>query len=144
MIVITDTNIIFSALISPNRKVAEVLNAKSNIQLFVPDFLFEEIDNHLDKIIKHSNKNKREILLEIANFKNRVSIINRIDIPKKDVKKAISIVNDIDIDDFLFVALHFYKKHKLWTSDKALIKGLLKKGYDICITTEALQKKLYK
>lgn len=144
MIVVTDSNILFSALISPNGIVANVLKSKSNIQIFAPDFLFEELDNHLDKIVKYSKRSKKDIKLEILSFKERLQIINRKDIPKKEVQKAIKIVNDIDIDDFLFVALHFYTKHKLWTSDKELIKGLLKKGYDICITTKQLQKKLYK
>ena len=144
MIVITDSNILFSALISPNGIVANVLKSKSNIQIFAPDFLFEEIDNHLDKIVKYSKRSKKDIKLEILSFKERLQIINRKDIPKKEVQKAIKIVNHIDIDDFLFVALHFYTKHKLWTSDKELIKGLLKKGYDICITTKQLQEKLYK
>ena len=144
MIVITDSNILFSALISPNGTVAKVLKSKSNIQIFAPDFLFEEIDNHFDKIVKHSKRSKKEIKSEVLSFKETLNIINRKDIPKKDVQKAITVVNDIDIDDFLFVALHFYTKHKLWTSDKELIKGLLKKGYDICITTTQLQKNLYK
>lgn len=144
MIVITDSNILFSALISPNGNVAKVLKSKSNIQIFAPDFLFEEIDNHFDKIVKYSKRSKKDIISEILSFKQSLQIINRKDIPKKDVQKAINIVNDIDIDDFLFVALHFHTKHKLWTSDKELIKGLLKKGYDICITTAQLQKNLYK
>ena len=144
MIVITDSNILFSALISPNGTVAKILKSKSNIQLFAPDFLFEEIDSHFDKIVKYSKRNKKDIKAEILLFKENLNIINRKDIPKKDVKKAIKLVNDIDIDDFLFVALHFYTKHKLWTSDKELIKGLLEKGFNICITTAQLQKNLYK
>jgi len=43
-----------------------------------------------------------------------------------------------------FVALNLYKKHKIWTSDKVLIKGLEKKGYKMCITTKELKSKLYK
>lgn len=144
MIVITDSNIIVSALISPNGAVANLLSTKSNIQLFSPDFLFEEVNNHIDKITFLSKRNKREIKRDIKNFKKKITIIKRVDIPKEEVKKAITIVNDIDLDDFLFVALYFHTKHKLWTSDKKLIKGLLKKGYDICITTEQLQKKVYK
>ncbi|WP_026776597.1 PIN domain-containing protein [Polaribacter sp. Hel_I_88] len=144
MIVITDSNILFSALISPNGTVAKVLKSKSNIQMFAPDFLFEEIENHLDKIVKYSKRSKKDIKAEILFFKEKLQIIHRKDIPKEDVQKAITIVNDIDIDDFLFVSLHFHTKHKLWTSDKELIKGLLKKGLDICITTTQLKKYLYK
>lgn len=48
MIVVTDSNILFSALISPKGTVAKVLKSKSKIQILAPDFLFEEIDNHFD------------------------------------------------------------------------------------------------
>lgn len=59
------------------------------------------------------------------------------------VDKAYQVVRDIDPEDVFFVALHFFIKHKIWTSDKILINGLKSKGYDICITTEELKQKLY-
>jgi hypothetical protein len=42
------------------------------------------------------------------------------------------------------VALHLFKKHKIWTGDKVLINGLQSKGYDICVTTTELKTKMYK
>lgn len=59
-------------------------------------------------------------------------------------QKAVEIVSDIDKDDAPFLALHFYKKHKIWTGDRILIDGLTAKGYDIFVTTTQLQDKLYK
>ena len=96
---------------------------------------------------KHSDKisdNPKEVLRRMMILLEKVKIINVNEIPKKEVVKAIEIVKDIDIDDAFFVALHFYKKHKIWTSDKVLIKGLEKKGYNICVTTAELKSKLYK
>jgi len=43
-----------------------------------------------------------------------------------------------------FVALNLYKKHKILTMDKVLIKGLQKKGYTICIITTELKNSLFK
>lgn len=65
-------------------------------------------------------------------------------IPRKCLMEAASIVNGIDRDDFIFVALGRHKKCRIWTGDKVLINGLLKKGYDMCITTAELKSKLYK
>lgn len=65
-------------------------------------------------------------------------------IPKKLVIQAVEIVRDIDPNDAAYVALHLHEGHKIWTGDKALISGLKRKGYDICITTPQLRKYLYK
>lgn len=140
MIVITDSNILFSALKSPNGTVAKILTSKSNIQFFAPNYLIEEIKRHSGKISDDKNDvlNRLEILLE------KVEIIDVDAIPKDKVLQAIEIVKDIDIDDAFFVALHLFKKHKIWTSDKVLIKGLERKGYKICVATSELKLKLYK
>ncbi len=144
MIVITDSNLIFSALITPNGTVAKILNDKNKIQIFVPNFIFEEINNHFDKILLISAYSKLELIEEIKNIKDRIKIIETSSIPQKYIVEATEIVKDIDENDMFFVALNLYKKHKIWTSDKVLIAGLEAKGYHICITTAELKAKLYK
>ncbi len=144
MIVITDSNIIISALITPKGTIAKILNEKGKIQFFVPNFVLDEIQNHFDKIVLLSPYSKLELIAELKLFKEKINIIETKTIPKKFIEKAKEIVKDIDEDDMFFVALNLYKKHKIWTSDKVLIKGLLKKGYNICITTTELKNSLYK
>lgn len=51
MILITDSNIIFSALIKPNGVVASILKTEKKIQFVAPDYLLEEIDEHLPEIV---------------------------------------------------------------------------------------------
>lgn len=140
MIVITDSNILFSALKSPSGIVAKILTHKSNIQFYAPNYLIEEIKRHSSKI----SDNKKEVLARLEVLLERIEIIDVDTIPKEKVFQAIEIVKDIDIDDAFFVALHLFKKHKIWTSDKVLIKGLERKGFKICITTSELKSKLYK
>ena len=140
MIVITDSNILFSALKSPNGMVAKILTHKSNIQFYAPDYLIDEIKRHAGKI----SDNKKEVLKRLEILLEGIEIINVEDIPKENVLQAIEIVRDIDIDDAFFVALYLFKKHKIWTSDKVLIKGLEEKGYKICVTTNELKSNLYK
>ncbi len=144
MIVITDSNLIISALITPKGTVAKILNEKGKIQFFVPNFVLDEIQNHFDKIVLLSPYSKLELIAELKLFKEKIKIIETKTIPKKFIEKAKEIVKDIDEDDMFFVALYLYKKHKIWTSDKVLIKGLQKKGYNICITTTELKNSLYK
>ena len=61
MIVITDSNVIFSALRNLNGTVAKIFNAKSNIQFLAPDFLIDEIRNHINKIVISQKRSKKEI-----------------------------------------------------------------------------------
>ena len=140
MIVITDSNILFSALKSPNGVVAKILTHKSNIQFYAPNYLIDEIKRHSGKI----SVNKKEVLARLNILLGKIEIIDVDKIPKEKVFQAIEIVKDIDIDDAFFVALHLFKKHKIWTSDKVLIKGLEQKGFKICVTTSELKLKLYK
>ena len=91
-----------------------------------------------------TNRNKKELNKILKTLVQKIKIIPVEEIPKIYINSAIEIVKDIDLDDAFFVALHLYKKHKIWTSDKVLIKGLKKKGYNICVTTAELKAKLYK
>jgi len=144
MIIITDSNIIVSALISPNGSPASIFKEKSNLQFIAPDYMLEEVMNHWNIIVKYSLLSLRELFEELNYYKTRITFIKTKNIPSNIAKEAYKIVKDIDGDDADFVALHLYQKHKLWTGDKKLISGLLAKGYDICITTAELREKLYK
>ena len=66
MIVITDSNIIISALIKPNGIIAKVFKSKSQIQFYAPSFLKDEIYEHL--IYKNINVYGHII----KNIKNRI------------------------------------------------------------------------
>ncbi|HMU97890.1 MAG TPA: PIN domain-containing protein [Chitinophagales bacterium] len=144
MIVITDSNIIFSALITPNGTIAHILKAESKLQLFAPSYLFEEVDKHLSKIEELSPLDRKQIKAEIKTYKRLITIIETKDIPKKYYLEAYEIVIDIDFDDVFFVALNRYKHYKIWTLDNELKRGLEQKGYNICITTAEIKKSLYK
>ncbi|HMV15862.1 MAG TPA: PIN domain-containing protein [Chitinophagales bacterium] len=145
MIVISDTNIIVSALISPNGAVANILNSKRKFKIIAPDFLLDEIDKHFDKILINSILTERkELKALISYYKEKITFIPIDEIPQKDRLNAYKLVNDIDIDDLPFVALSIHKKCLLWTSDIKLINGLKKKGFTKVITTSELKKFIYK
>lgn len=144
MIVIADSNILFSGLYAPEGVIATILKNEKNIQFTAPSYVYEEIKEHLPKIIKNTNKTKNSILKLLDELLENVKIYDVEKISKLNIRKAVELVKDIDIDDYPFVALHFQTKHKIWTTDKALQIGLKNKGYDICITTTELKETLYK
>lgn len=144
MIVITDSNLIVSALIAPNGVVSSIFKQKSKIQFLAPTFLKDEIFVHWNKIVYHTPLSEENLKTEWLFLQKRIKFIDVKDISDEIINKSFEIVRDIDPEDIFFVALHFYINHKIWTSDKVLINGLKAKGYDICITTEELKNSLYK
>src|SRR5690606_26409735 len=132
MIVITDSNIFISALITPRGAAASVLVEKNRIQFLVLDYVIEEVENHAEKIATLAEKSKRQILSDFRKLITEIGIIDKDEIPQKDLVEAKKIIKDIDIDDANFVALHLYKKHKILTGDKTLAHALKEKGYYIC------------
>lgn len=144
MILITDSNLIISALITPNGAIASIIKAKHNFQFIAPDFVFEEIDEHWDKIKVLSLLSDKELKAELLFYRNLIKVYDQ-KVTKKALDKAEEIVRDVDPEDVFFIALHLHTGHKIWSDDEKLKKGLTAKGYGHFFTsTEELKKHLYK
>jgi len=94
--------------------------------------------------VNYERKNKDVRNYDFKTLLEGVTIIQEKDLKKTYVSKAQKIVADVDENDMHFIALHLQIKHKIWTGDKELIRGLENKGYNICITTEELRHYTYK
>ncbi len=67
-----------------------------------------------------------------------IRVLNLTIVPLNFYKDAIKLCEDIDVDDSVFIAFAEFLNAKLWTGDKKLINGLLKKGFKRLLTTEEL------
>ena len=146
MIVIADSNIFFGSLIAPNGELTSILKDK-NMQFMAPDYIIEEVKDHLDTIKKKRKKDKtnRQILTDLALLLKNITVVPLEDLSDKNIQKAFSIVKDIDEDDYPFIAMHLQYKHKIWSRDEDLIEGLTQKGYGhFFISTDEVRKHLYK
>lgn len=144
MILITDSNLLISALITPKGVTASIIKAKHNFQFIAPDFIFEEINDHWDKIKILSSLNEKELKKELDFYRSIISVFDE-KVTKNSLDKAEKIVRDIDPEDVFFIALHLHTGHKIWSGDEALKKGLTKKGYGhFFVSTAQLKAKLYK
>lgn len=146
MIVIADSNIFFGSLIAPNGELASILKDK-NMQFMAPDYIIEEVKDHLDTIKKKRKKDKtnRQILADLALLLKNITVVPLEELSDKNIQKAFSIVKDIDEDDYPFIAMHLQYKHKIWSRDEDLIEGLTQKGYGhFFISTDEVRKHLYK
>ena len=145
MIVISDSNIIFSCFYTPNGVIASILkNKKNKLQFIAPSFLLEEVKEHLPEIMKDNLLTKRKANALLKEFTQNITFYDLKDIKKQNRDKASKIAKNIDPDDYLFIALHFEKGHKIWTCDNILSKRLKEMGYDICISTKELKTNIYK
>jgi hypothetical protein len=146
MIVIADSNIFFASLIAPNGEIATILKDK-NMQFLAPDYIIEEVKDHIDIIQKKrkKNKTKRQILVDLDLLLKNITIIPLEELSNKNIQKAFSIVKDVDEDDYAFIAMHLQYKHKIWSRDEELINGLTERGYGhFFISTDEVRKHLYK
>jgi predicted nucleic acid-binding protein len=145
MRIVVDTNIAFSAILNTNSRIARIiLHPKTKFNFYSTEQLLTEIQEHKDKIQKLSSYSDYELDRMIGLISNRIRFINVKLIPKPNYKKAELLVQNIDEDDCEFVALTNHINGKLWTGDKQLIQGLLKKDWSHFINTGELYEILIK
>lgn len=138
MRLVVDTNIAFSGILNTDGRIARIfLQPKSRFNFYSTQQLLNEIEEHKGKIKKIAGYTDQDLNRAIVLITSRIRFINASLIPKEVYLKAEALTLKIDIDDTEFVALAEHAKAKLWSGDKALVKGLRKK-WDKFITTEEL------
>jgi predicted nucleic acid-binding protein len=139
MRVVVDTNIAFSAILNSNSKIARIiLQPKSRLNFYSTQQLLSEIHEHSDKLKKLSNYSDQDLNRIIILITNRIRFINPRLISKESFLLAEELTRDIDIDDTEFVALTEHLKGKLWSGDKGLQNGLIRKKWTRFVTTDQL------
>ncbi len=126
--VIVDTNILFSALLTNRSKFAETLLATEN-DFFVCEMVLVELFKHKEKIIKVSGLSEDEIIQLYQIYLKKIHLYKEELISLENRQQAYQLCHDIDKNDSVHVALTLELKGLLWTGDKILKEGLLKKGF---------------
>lgn len=141
MIIIVDTNIVFSAILNTKSTIGElILNSNNLFEFYSCHFLLEELDKHWDKLKRISKLNNKELHESERLIYKQIRFIDEAQILKEYRLKAFELVKDIDLNDIVFIALNEYLNSNLWTGDKVLINGLREKGYNMIISTNELLK----
>ena len=129
MRIVVDTNIVFSAILNTNSKIARIiLQPKTKFNFYSTKQLLHEIDEQKSKLKKISSYTETEFQIVKSILVNRIKFINVEFIPKITFQNTLHLISDIDIDDTEFVALTEHIKGLLWTGDKELLFGLKKKS----------------
>lgn len=104
MIIVVDTNIVFSAILNVNNNINKIFRFK--------DFEFVSINFLKTEIIKHKSKIQKITGFDDLTYYNiyfsiitKIKFIDEILITNENYLEAFELTKDIDSDDILFVAL---------------------------------------
>lgn len=139
MKIIVDANIVFSGILNTNGKIADLLiNSTKHFNFIAPDFLRTEIKNHYPKLIKISALTLDKVQEAEFQVYKDITFISEEQIKIGAWIAAEKLVIDVDPKDITYVAFSKHFRCKIWSGDKALIKGLAKKNFTNFITTNEL------
>lgn len=128
MIVVVDTNIIFSALLPKSSKIRDILLKKEH-RFYSPNYFFSEIFKYKEKILKYTQLNEVELYDYLNRILENIRFIRGEVVSKENRQIAFNLCKDIDEKDAPFIALAIEIEAHIWTGDKKLQKGLEKKGF---------------
>lgn len=141
MRIIVDANIVFSAILNTNSKIADLLlNSKGVFEFIAPDFLLVEIKKYHKKLSSLSKMSIDDIQNTEYKITKPILFLSGFHISEKIWIKAEQLVLDIDPKDTPYVAFSLNFKCKIWSGDKALRTGLVNKGFNNILTTDELYK----
>ncbi len=141
MKIIVDSNIVFSAILNSDGNIGQlILEGSAYFDFFSIGLLKSEILNHKKKILQIGNFSEEQFAKIYLLVLSKITFIEDIVLNTSDLISAFELVKDIDENDAMFVALNTYLNAKLWTGDKKLIAGLIRKNYLNTITTNELYK----
>ncbi|MBU1200907.1 MAG: PIN domain-containing protein [Nanoarchaeota archaeon] len=115
MDLVIDANVLFSVLIKRGK--TEELILHEDIQVFAPEFIFEEFDKYAKLIIKKTERSKEELEEILDLLKKKIKTI-----PNEETEKHISEAKIIcpDENDVEYFALALKLRCPIWSQDKAL------------------------
>ena len=143
MIVIVDMNVLFSAIISPNGKIAKLLTDPTLLMQRISCYYsFVELFKHQPKIVKYAKKPVSEVIDDLYTVLSSIQIYNESLIDGHHWQEAVRLTEGVDSFDVNYVALALYTGGWLWTGDKPLTAHLRSMGFDRVVNTSELAQML--
>ncbi|MDX1939208.1 MAG: PIN domain-containing protein [Saprospiraceae bacterium] len=139
MKIIVDSNIVYSGILNTQSAIGDILlNTGDLIEFYTCEYLRAEIDNHQNEILKATGYDGTELHEVQFKIYSKLTFFTEALLPFECWQEAANFVRDVDIDDIAFVALSLFLDAKLWTGDKKLREGLLKKGFQNLISASEI------
>ena len=142
MLLVVDANVVFSALIREGStlRLLEFNSIFKIIELVAPEFLWDEIEEHKEEIIKKSKLSEEELEKVLGFIMSEIKAI-----PEEYFSEFLEETKDISPeDDFPYVALALKLKSlgleaKILSNDKEL-KEILEGRVEVLSTKEILER----
>jgi predicted nucleic acid-binding protein len=137
--VVVDANIVFSGILNSNGKIGDLLiNSQKQFEFIAPDFLRHEISKHYFRLSQISGMTREEIREAEFQICKEITFISEEQIPLSVWQNAAALTAGIGPKDTPYVAFSKHFKCILWSSDKALRKGLERKNVRTILSTDEL------
>ena len=136
MIVVVDTNILFSACLTPAGRIFDLLfNLPSYVELISGHVAIEEMQRHRQKLLNLSKHSKEDLETLIELVLKQIDFFDEQIIDKSFWLEADELTKHVDSNDISFVALALQTGGVLWTGDKKLADHLKSRGFDRVVNT---------
>lgn len=143
MKVVVDTNIVFSAVLNSNSRIAHILiGGKRHFKFYSCDFLRAELLQHRPKLRKLTGLSPTELDEVIDKVTKNVTFINEGSLPASLFARTEALLAGNDLKDVPFVALTIHLRARLWTGDKRLVSKLPDRLSKSALSTLELVEKL--
>ncbi len=135
MVVIVDANILISAILNINGRIADLIFSNSStIDFVVPAFIQTEVKAKQKKICSENNLTIGQFNQSLHLLLTQVLIINDDEISDAMFKKAFELTKYIDPKDTIYIALAISLDALFLTGDLKLIRALNRNGFSQLIT----------
>lgn len=115
MNLVVDANIVIAALIKDG--ITAELIFEPRLRLFAPEFLFEEICDHEEELLRKTARPKEDYDTIMLSLMEAITIV-----PREEFGHFLGEGGDVspDPDDFVYFALALRLKAAIWSNDKRL------------------------
>lgn len=141
MVILIDSNILFSMLVKKTGKTAEIFESlKDEHDLYISDVSFSELAKHQDKLLKISRLKRNDFEKLKQHLLSDLNILPNQFITPAAISEAYGLVKEVDLNDLPFVAAAIFLGGCLWTGDQKLYRGLVKGGFHQVYNSVTVQK----
>lgn len=97
MILVVDTNIVFSGVLSPNGTICDLLlNSKDTFDFYAPTFIIDELKAHHQKLLKLSGLSEDDLDFLIRTIIKKIDLIDLEGVQQSTWEKAMELSKNVD------------------------------------------------